>query len=171
MVLRKISNNLLFLTTVVLCIALTSIPLQVHASDVEDLDDAPPVAEVTVEETIIEADVAEPEAIVETEDTAPEEVIEQAISEEESEKETAEKKIAEEAAEFIAAAEISAHEEAAALKKSVTSRIAGVTKKLKSSALTKQNVKKTIALGAGVWGAATGVGWAMQNYGAGALKE
>lgn len=166
--LRRISNNLLFLTAVVLCIALTSIPLQVHASDVEDLDDAPPIAEVTVEGTIIEADVAEPEAIVETEDTAPEEVTEQAISEEEP---APEKEIAEEAAEFIAAAEIAAHEEAAALKKSVTSRIAGVTKRLKSSALTKQNVKKTIALGAGVWGAATGVGWAMQNYGAGARKD
>merc|ERR1711862_800254 len=95
------------------------------------------------EETIIEVEeVAEPESIVGTA-TPDEESSEETGSEEEASKEdTAEKT----AADFIAEAEITAQEDATALKKSVVSRIASVTEKLKSSAVTKQNVKKTAVL-------------------------
>jgi len=160
---RRIRNSVFFLTFLVLYISLTSLPLGVHATDVEDLDDAAAVAEVSMEDTIIEAeDVAETEATVET-NTAEGGVTDEAGSEEEA--------IKEEATEFIAAAETAAQEEADALKKSVVSRIASVTEKLKSSVVTKQNIKKTAALGVGVWGAATGVGWAMQNFGIGPMKD
>ena len=35
----------------------------------------------------------------------------------------------------------------------------------------KKNAKKVAVIGVSVWGAATGIGWAMQNYGTGPIKK
>jgi len=52
---------------------------------------------------------------------------------------------------------------------SIANRLKGlaVSDRFKGLAISKQNAKKIAAAGLGAWGAATGVGWAMQNFGGG----
>eukprot|EP00559_Dactyliosolen_fragilissimus_P006015 CAMPEP_0184865294 /NCGR_PEP_ID=MMETSP0580-20130426/17584_1 /TAXON_ID=1118495 /ORGANISM="Dactyliosolen fragilissimus" /LENGTH=208 /DNA_ID=CAMNT_0027364429 /DNA_START=230 /DNA_END=856 /DNA_ORIENTATION=+ len=42
----------------------------------------------------------------------------------------------------------------------------GIPSTFKKAISSKQNIKKIAAAGLGIWGCATGVGWAMQNFGA-----
>jgi len=122
-------------------------------------------------EEAVQAKIAADEeaaAIKAAEETAQAETnAEEASAEEARQEEDA--KIAAEAE--TAAMAASAEEEAAALKKSVTSRLTVVTDKLNSVAISKKGAKKAAALGIGIWGAATGAGWAMQYLGKGPTKD
>ena len=53
------------------------------------------------------------------------------------------------------------------LGESVSSKLISIADRIKGLAISKQNAKKIAAAGLGAWGAATGVGWAMQNFGGG----
>lgn len=53
------------------------------------------------------------------------------------------------------------------LGESVSSKLISIANRFKDLAISKQNAKKIAAAGLGAWGAATGVGWAVQNFGAG----
>jgi hypothetical protein len=53
------------------------------------------------------------------------------------------------------------------LGESVSSKVTSIANRIKGLAISKQNVKKLAAAGLGAWGAATGVGWAMQHFGGG----
>jgi hypothetical protein len=52
---------------------------------------------------------------------------------------------------------------------SIANRLKGlaISDRFKGLAISKQNAKKIAAAGLGAWGAATGVGWAVQNFGGG----
>merc|ERR1740136_522455 len=144
------------------CLSPSTLPLLVQASDdvddsaVENLD----VAAATPEEPIEQEAEIEPVEESVTEEVAPE-VIE--VVSEEAEPST------EEGIDATASAvqeEITRAEgDAAALKESVNSRIAESL--VKPIAL----AKKVAVIGVSVWGAATGIGWAMQNYGTGPIKK
>jgi len=51
------------------------------------------------------------------------------------------------------------------LGESVSSKLSIIADRIKGLTLSKQNTKKIVAFGLGAWGAVTGVGWAMQNFG------
>ncbi len=53
-----------------------------------------------------------------------------------------------------------------ALQKSVATKVAEMAERVKGIAVTKQKVKKAAAATLGIWGAATGFGWAMHHFGA-----
>lgn len=131
----------------------------------------PPVVEDVVD-TPEEDDEDEAEPFI---DTTEEEAEAHAVAEAEAK---AAAKAAAEAAAATAAAEAEAAAETEALlkeseelsvpvsfiKDTVLSKVSDITSKI---SITKENAKKTAAFALGTWGAATGIGWAVQQMGAG----
>jgi len=164
--LNRIGITIFFLAAAASCLSPSTLPLLVQASDdvddsaVENLDVAAATPEEPIEQ---EAEIEHVEESV-TEEVAPE-VIE--VVSEEAEPSTEEEIDA--TASAVQEEITRAEGDAAALKESVNSRIAESL--VKPIALAKKNAKKVAVIGVSVWGAATGIGWAMQNYGTGPIKK
>jgi len=179
-------QSTLLLLFAVLCLSSFLNPsIYVSALD-EDVADEPAVETVTAEATeTVEADPpAEDTASTITEESTPEE-------EEEEEEEVAElveteeqtvteDAVVEEAPEEdeIVEEESPAVDESteseiiepekttvpSVLKENVLSKFDCISDKIKEISITQQNVKKIAAFGLGAWGAATGAGWAMNQF-------
>ena len=154
----------------------------------EDAVEEDPVEEATVKETPVEetpvVDEEEVEDIFEAavELDAAAELIEEVDAESQKEKEEQERKEALEKAAEEAAAKATEETVASpvddeddgsnvkagisALHQSVATKMTQMAERVKGIAVTKQKVKKAAAATLGMWGAATGVGWAMHHFGA-----
>ena len=138
--------------------------------------DVPPVVETVVdtpEEGAVEEATEEEEPIVDTEEEEPivdteeqEPVVAEAEVVETTETDASEEEAAAEEAETEALLKES--EELSVpvsfIKDTVLAKVSEITGKI---TLTKENAKKTAAFALGAWGAATGVGWAVQQMGTG----
>ena len=148
-----------------------SSPAIVESDDTVEVD-VPPAVDDVVDAPETDDDDAEeePEPVV---DTAAEEAAEA----EAAEAEAAEAEAAAKAENEAAAAKAEEEEVEALLKESeelsvpvsfikdtVLSKVTEITSKI---SITKENAKKTAAFALGTWGAATGVGWAVQQMGVG----
>ena len=166
--------------------AFAQISVEEPSITTEDAVEETPVEETPVEETPVEETPVEETPVVEEEkvDDIVEaaEVVEEVDDELEKEKEEQERKEALEKAAEEAAAKATEETVASpvddeddgsnvkagisALHQSVATKMTQMAERVKGIAVTKQKVKKAAAATLGMWGAATGVGWAMHHFGA-----
>lgn len=143
-----------------------SSPAIVESDDTVEVD-VPPAVDDVVDAPETDDDDAEeePEPVV---DTAAEEAAEAEAAEAEAaakaENEAAAAKAEEEEVEALLKESEELSVPVSFIKDTVLSKVTEITSKI---SITKENAKKTAAFALGTWGAATGVGWAVQQMGVG----
>ena len=138
-----------------------SSPAIVESDDTVEVD-VPPAVDDVVDAPETDDDDAEeePEPVV---DTAAEEAAE-AEAAPKPENEAAAAKAEEEEVEALLKESEELSVPVSFIKDTVLSKVTEITSKI---SITKENAKKTAAFALGTWGAATGVGWAVQQMGVG----
>jgi len=164
---RRKNSFILFLFLILAVVSFPSAYAEGGIQEVVESDVAPSIEEEAIDEAAIAAAEEEiEEAIAAAEQAAAE----QAIDEQAAADQTAlEDALAEQAAadEKASDDDADAEEEAAAVDATDTGFVTKITTFTKGLTVTKQNIKKAAAGTLGIWGAATGFGWAMNHFGSG----